>query len=104
MDVKIKGLKKLTRRLKQLPKQTRLEMERELRAAAKQVCARARELCQDKLLAKQINYKVHRTNDEVRVEVIGPATTKDYLIQAFEELKPNFRGKVAQALRRAIKA
>ncbi len=101
MKIEIKGLDELIRKLERLPKQMRLEIERELRAAAEQVCVRARELCGDDLLAAQINYRVYLTDDTVGVEITGP---KDYLIQAFEELKPNFRDYVVQAVERTIKA
>ncbi|MEM3828025.1 MAG: HK97 gp10 family phage protein [Conexivisphaerales archaeon] len=103
MGTSIKGLDELIRKLRRLPEQIRSEIEREIRTAAEQVCAKARELCQDPLLAAQINYRVYRTNDTIGVEVTGPTATKDYLIQAFEELKPSLRDYVAQAIERAIK-
>jgi len=104
MKFEIKGFDELIRKIKRLPEQMRLEVERELRAAAEQVCMRARELCKDPLLAEQINYRVYRTNDTIGVKITGPAETKDHLIQAFEELKLNLRDYVAQAIERAIKA
>jgi hypothetical protein len=103
MDIEIKGLDELIRKLKSLPEQMRSEIERELRAAAEEVCARARDLCKDPLLATQINYKVYRTNDTIDVEITGPVATKEYLLQAFEELKPNFKGYVVRAIEKAIK-
>jgi hypothetical protein len=103
MEFEIKGFDELIRKLKKLPEKMRSEIERELRVAAEQVCTRARELCRDPLMAAQINYRVYRTDNTIGVEITGPVATKDYLIQAFEELKPNFRDYVAQAVERAIK-
>lgn len=103
MDIEIRGLDELIRKLKALPEQIRSEIEHELRAAAERVCARARELCKDPLLAAEINYRVYHTADIIGVEITGPAATKDYLIQAFEELKPYFKDYVAQAVEKAIK-
>ena len=104
MEFKIRGLDELIRKLKKLPEQMHSEIEHELRVAAERICTRARELCKDPILAAQINYRVYRTNDTIEVEITGPTAIKKYLLQAFDELKPNFRDYVAQAIERAIRA
>ena len=103
MEFEVRGLDELIRKLEELPEHIRLEVEQELRLAAERVCVRAHELCEDPLLAARINYRVYRTHDTVGVEITGPENTKDCLARAFEELKPRFRGYVAQAVERAIR-
>ncbi|MBS7644131.1 hypothetical protein KEJ26_06125 [Candidatus Bathyarchaeota archaeon] len=53
-------------------------------------------------MASKIDCRVYRTVNEIKVEIISPIETKNYVTQTFEELRPNFK-KCYSTVERAIK-
>ena len=105
VEIKIKGLRELQRKLKEMPKEIRKEMKRELIHWAEQIQALANQKVPPNLVQYRdtISFEVIETAKGIEISIKCDQAVSKYLIDAFEELEIRMPERIRHAIGRAIR-